>query len=71
MQPRQGRKEYSVSLLFKIAWRKHSVMGIIIEIVLNLKKDKRNREEAHVSEMRKELDAKKSKKEEARDLHYD
>ena len=34
-------------------------------------KDKRNREEAHISEMREEPDAKKSKKEEARDLHYD
>ena len=44
-------------------------VGVTIEIVLYLKKDKRNRKEAHVSE--KELDAKKSKKEEARDLHYD
>ena len=53
-------------------WTKHDALdmmnlGIKIEIVLNLKKDKRNREEAHVSEMRKESD----KKEEARDLHYD
>ena len=46
-------------------------LGIIKEIVLNLKKDKRNREEAHVSKMREEPDAKKSNKEEARDLHYD
>ena len=44
-------------------------VGIIIEIFLNLKKDKRNRKEAHVS--KKEPDARKSKKEEARDLHYD
>ena len=35
------------------------------------KKDKRKREEAHISDMREELDAKKSKKEEARDLYYD
>ena len=35
------------------------------------KRDKRNREEAHISQMREEPDAKKSKKEEARDLHYD
>ena len=34
-------------------------------------KDKRNKEEAHISKIREEPDAKKSKKEEARDLHYD
>ena len=32
------------------------------------RKDKRKKEEAHI---REEPDAKKSKKEEARDLHYD
>ena len=42
-------------------------LGIKIETVLNLKKEKKNRKEAHVSEMRKEPD----KKEEAKDLHYD
>ena len=52
-------------------WMKHNALdmmnfGIKIEIVLNLKKDKRNRKESHVFEMRKETD----KKEEARDLHY-
>ena len=34
-------------------------------------KDKRKREEAHVLEMREETYAKKSKQEEARDIHYD
>jgi len=38
-----------------IVWRKDDALdvmnlGIIIEIVLNLKKDKRNREDVHVSE---------------------
>ena len=34
-------------------------------------KDKRKREEAHVSDMREEPNANKSKKEEAEDLYYD
>ena len=34
-------------------------------------KDKRKREEAHISDVREGPNAKKSKKEEARDLYYD
>ena len=34
-------------------------------------KDKRKKEEAHVTYEREEPDAKRSKKEEARDLYYD
>ena len=35
------------------------------------RKDKTKKEEAHVTDMREEPDAKKSKKEEVRDLYYD
>ena len=46
-------------------------LGIIKEIVLNLKGKREIREETHISEKREETNAKKSKKEEVRDLHYD
>ena len=50
LQPCSGRKEDSVNLVLRIReeiWTKHDALdvinlGIIIEIVLNLKKDKRN-----------------------------
>ena len=61
------RKEDSISLVLRIVWTKHNALdvmnlGIIKEIFLNLKRTR---------EMREEPDAKKYKKEEARDLHYD
>ena len=42
LQPRQGRKEDSVSLVLRIVWTKHDALdmmnvGIIEVIVLNLK----------------------------------
>ena len=75
-QPHQGRKEDSVTLVLSIVWTKHDALDlmnldIIKEIFLNLKRTREMKEEAHISEMREEPDAKKSKKEEARDLHYD
>ena len=42
-------------------------LGIIIEIFLNMKRTR----EIGKNPMREEPDANKSKKEEARDLHYD
>ena len=66
MLPRPGRKEDSVNLVLRIRNKmstKHDaldvmILGIINKIVLNLERTRGKREEAHVSEIRGELDAK-------------
>ena len=55
----------------KIRWYGCNELGHYNRYCRKSGKDKRKKEEAHITDMREEPDAKKSKKEEAKDLYYD